>query len=153
MRRVSIILASILASLFIFSSSYAGSSYKWIDSNGHVVYSQHPPAEGTRYQRIKTIAPSSRPSSTSDASSPAVSARESIIQDGIKRKENALVKKEMEKNAAQREENCKLAKDHMRFYQVQRRWKDKDGNIKSMGDKERMKKLEESKQQVADYCS
>lgn len=63
------------------------------------------------------------------------------------------MKKEMEKNAAQREENCKLAKDHMRFYQVQRRWKDKDGNIKSMGDKERMKKLEESKQQVADYCS
>ncbi|VAX12894.1 hypothetical protein MNBD_GAMMA24-813 [hydrothermal vent metagenome] len=150
MRRVSIIL---LASLFMLGSSYAASSYKWVDSNGHVVYSQQPPAEGTRYQRIKTIAPSSRPSSTSDASSPAGSARESIMQDEIKRKKNELVKKEMEKNAAKRADDCKLAKDHLRFYQVQRRWKDKDGNIKSMDDKERLKKLDEAKQQVADFCS
>ncbi|HEB87672.1 MAG TPA: DUF4124 domain-containing protein [Gammaproteobacteria bacterium] len=150
MRRISIILASILLSLFISGSSYAVSTYKWIDSNGHVVYSQRPPADGTRYERIQTLAPSSRSSSESHAAS---SARESIMQDEVKRKENALVKKEMEKNAAEREKDCKLAKDHLRFYQVQRRWKDKDGNIKSLSDKERMKKLEQSKQQVADYCS
>ncbi len=152
MRRVPFILASILFSLLVTGSSYAANTYKWVDSNGSTVYSQHPPAEGIRYQQIKTIAPS-RASSASQASSPALSARESIMQDEIKRKENALVKKEMEKNAAQRDENCKLAKDHLRFYQVQRRWKDKDGNIKSLSDEERMKKLDEAKQQVADYCS
>ncbi len=149
MRRISLILASILLSLFISGSSYAVSTYKWIDSDGHVVYSQRPPADGTRYEHIQTIAPSRSGSESHTASS----ARESIMQDEVKRKENALVKKEMEKNAAERDKDCKLAKNHLRFYQVQRRWKDKDGNIKSLSDKERMKKLDEAKKQVADYCS
>lgn len=149
MRRVSIILASILLGLSLSGGSYADSTYKWIDSNGHVVYSQHPPADGTQYKRIKIIVPS-RSSSESHAAS---SARESIMQDEVKRRKNALVKKEMEKNAAERDKDCKLAKNHLRFYQVQRRWKDKDGNIKSLSDKERLKKLNEAKQQVADFCS
>ncbi|HEB56006.1 MAG TPA: DUF4124 domain-containing protein [Gammaproteobacteria bacterium] len=152
MQRVSLILTSILLSLTIAGSSYATSTYKWVDSNGSVVYSQHPPAEGTPYQQIKTIVPS-HTSSPATVSNPALSARESIMRDKVKREKNALVKKEMEKNAARREDDCKLAKDHLRFYQVQRRWKDKDGNIKSLDEKERMKKLEESRQQVADFCS
>ncbi len=153
MRRASIILASILVSLFMLTNSYAGNPYKWIDSNGDVVYSQQPPAEGIHYERINTIAPSSHFSSHSEASSPGLSARDSITQDAIKNEKNAIVKKAMEKNAALRKDNCKLAKDHLRFYQVQRRWKDKKGNIKSLNDKERMKELKESEQEVADYCS
>ncbi len=152
MRRVSIVLASLLLSLFMLGNSYAGSTYKWVDSNGNVVYSQHPPAEGIRYERIKTISPS-RSSSKSSASTPALSARESIMKDQSAREENELVRKEMDKNNAERAKNCKVARDRLRFYQVQRRWKDKDGNIQSLSDEERMKKLDEAKQQVTDYCS
>ncbi len=152
MRTVSIVLASLLLSLFMLGNSVASSTYKWVDSNGNVVYSQHPPAEGIKYERIKTISPS-RSSSKSSSSTPALSARESIMKDQAVREENELVKKEMDKNNAERAQNCKVARDRLRFYQVQRRWKDKDGNIQSLSDEERMKKLEEAKQQVTDYCS
>lgn len=152
MRRAPIILASILVSLFVLSNSYAGNPYKWIDHEGNVVYSQQPPTDGTHYEQIRTRE-SSRSGSESGAANATLSARESIRQDAIKNEKNAIVKKAMEKNAAERKDNCKLAKDHLRFYQVQRRWKDKNGNIKSLDDKDRMKKLDESKQQVADYCS
>lgn len=153
MRRASIILASILVSLFMLSNSYAGNPYKWFDSNGNVVYSQHPPAEGIHYERINTITPSSHISPNAEAPGTGLSARDSITQDAIKNEKNAIVKKAMEKNAALRKNNCKLAKDHLRFYQVQRRWKDKNGDIKTLNDKERIKKLKKSKQEVADYCS
>ncbi len=151
MRTVSIVLASLLLSLSMLGSSHAGSTYKWINDKGNVVYSQHPPAEGIKYERIKTISPSR--SSSKSSTAPSLSARESIMKDKAAREENALVKKEMDKNNAERAENCKLARDRLRFYQVQRRWKDKDGNIKSLSDEERMKKLEEAKQQVTDFCS
>ncbi len=134
-------------------NSYAGNTYKWVNSSGNIVYSQHPPAEGIRYERIKIISPSHSSSKSGASTSPPLSARESIMKDKAAREENALVKKEMDKNNAERANNCKVARDRLRFYQVQRRWKDKDGNIKSLSDEERMKKLEEAKQQVSDYCS
>jgi len=154
MRRVALPLISILFSLFILNTSHAaGTTYKWTDSNGSVVYSQHPPAEGIAFERIQTKA-APRSSSKSSYSAPSTSsAKDSIMKDKAAHDENALVQKETEKNAAEREENCKLAKDRMRFYQVQRRWKDKDGNVQSLEDDERMIKLNEAKQQVADFCS
>ena len=153
MRRVALPLISILFSLFILSTSHAaGTTYKWTDSNGSVVYSQHPPAEGITFERIQTKA-APRSSSKSYSAPSSSSAKDSIMKDKAARDENALVQKETEKNAAEREENCKKAKDRMRFYQVQRRWKDKDGNVQSLEDDERMIKLNEAKQQVADFCS
>jgi len=152
MRRLALILASLLLSLFMSGSAYAGSMYKWVNESGNVVYSQHPPAEGIKYERIKTINPSrSSPKATAPASS--LSAKESILKDQAAREERDLLKKEMDKNAAERAKNCKLARDRLRFFQVQRRWKDKDGNIVSMEDDERLQKLDEAKQQVTDFCS
>ncbi len=152
MRRVALTLIPVLFSLFIFGSSHAASTtYKWTDSNGSVVYSQHPPAEGIQFERIKTKS-SSRSSSKASSPAPSISAKDSIMKDKAAREENTLVQKEVDKNAAEREKNCKLAKDRLRFYQVQRRWKDKDGNVQSLEDDERMIKLDEAKQQVADFC-
>jgi len=154
MRRVPLTLISILFSLFILGNSHAGNStYKWVNESGNVVYSQHPPAEGVKFERIQTKASSSKSSSKSTYSTPSSSAKGSIMKDKAKREENALVQKEMNKNASEREENCKLAKERLRFYQVQRRWKDKDGNVQSLEDDERMIKLDEAKGQVADFCS
>ncbi len=152
MRSVSLSIATLVLSLFIFSNGHASTTYKWVDSTGNVVYSQHPPAEGIKFERIQTMAPS-RSSSKPSSSGSSSSARDSILKDKAEKDKNALVQKEMEKNAAEREKNCKLAKEAMRFYQVQRRWKDKDGNVQSLEDDERLKKLEEAKQQVADFCS
>ncbi|VAX11288.1 hypothetical protein MNBD_GAMMA25-1725 [hydrothermal vent metagenome] len=152
MPRTALTLASLLLSFFILSSSQATSTYKWVNSAGNVVYSQHPPAESIKYEKIQTIAPS-RSSSKSSSSGSSVSARESIMKDKAAREENEVVRQEMSKNEAERVENCKKARERLRFYQVQRRWKDKDGNIQSLEDDERMVKLDESKQDVRDFCN
>ena len=152
MRKALPILVSLL--LCLSAAVQAGVTYKWVDKNGNTVYSQHPPAEGIKFERIQTKSFSHGNSKSASSPAPASgSARDSILRDKAARDENELVRKEMEKNEAEREKNCKLAREKLRFYQVQRRWKDKDGNVHSLDDKERQAKVEEAKQQIADFCS
>ena len=143
-------LSVLLFSLLTSSQVQAVATYKWLDQNGSVHYTQHPPAEGIAYEKIQTIRPSKSSSGSTVKSSSA--ARDSILADKEKSDKNNLVEKEVAKNADTRKKNCELAKKQLNFYQVQRRWKDKDGNVKSMTDSERKAKLEESKQNIKDYC-
>ncbi|MCW9024927.1 MAG: DUF4124 domain-containing protein [Gammaproteobacteria bacterium] len=150
MHKSFIAIFSVLLSLFIFTHASAVTTYKWVDTDGSMVYSQHPPAEGVAFEKIKTRSPSR--SNNTDNSGETSSARNSILEDKAKKDKDDILSKEMAKNEETRKKNCELAKKALQFYQVQRRWKDEEGNVKSLTDDERKVKIEESKENVKEFC-
>lgn len=149
MHKSLIVVSSVLLSLLLYSHAGAVTTYKWTDAEGNMVYSQHPPAEGVVYEKIQTRAPSRSATSSAPSTS---SARDSILQDKADNDKDDLVAKEVAKNEEMRKKNCELAKKKLNFYQVQRRWKDKDGNVVSLTDSERKAKVEEAKNDVKEFC-
>jgi len=151
MRKSLLTISVLLVSLLTFSQAQAVATYKWLDKEGSVHYTQHPPAEGVAYEKIQTIRPSSTNNNSSSVKSP-TAARDSILADKDKREKNDLIAKETAKNEETRKNNCELAKKRLNSFQVNRRWKDKDGNINVMTEEERKAKIEESKQHIKEYC-
>ena len=150
MKSLHTILAVILANTLIYNCAQALTTYKWMDKDGSVHYTQHPPAEGVPFEKIQTRGPSS---SSGKSSVQTQSAKDSILQDKANQDANDLVENEMTKNEGIRKDNCEKAKKNLQFYQLSRRWKDKEGNIKSLEENERQAKLEKAKQDMKDYCN
>ena len=123
--------------MLIASTAYAG-LYKWVDSEGSVHYSQKPP-ENKPYSTIKAPPPAPK------SSLPAVlNENESEVE--------KTIKTETAKNQKLREENCAIGKNNLRSYQAFRKIRDKDGNIRVVGKKEREEKIESAKQLIRDFC-
>jgi hypothetical protein len=130
---------------FLLCSSVPAATYKWVDDKGDVHDSQHPPA-GSNYEKIKVE--KSRPNETpppapqSTATNPV-----SDTSGGSK-----VVQEELSKNQEIRSKNCEAAKKNLEIYTIYKRYKDKDGNVVRMDDEERLQKIEESKQNIAEFC-
>ena len=150
MNKSLLFISVLFISILTFSQAQAVSTYKWMGADGSVHYTQHPPAEGIAFEKIQTIRPSR--SSTGTGSTSSTTARNSILADQEKHEKNELVDKETAKNTDVRKKNCEASKKRLAFFQVQRRWKDKDGNIQSINDAERKTKIEEAKQHMKDFC-
>ena len=137
----------LLFSGLLFSASVAAATYKWVDEKGNVHYSQQPPA-GTDYERMKVDKsrypygePEQETTPKDSAAKPAASSSSS-----------STVKEEIAKNKEIREKNCEAAKKNLEIYTVYKRYKDKDGNVVRMDDNERLKKIEETKQNITEFC-
>lgn len=121
--------------------------YKWVDKDGHTVYSQTPPESGN-YQSLS--APSAPPPSSTapDTSADANSAN----ANGGQTAPDKTVEKLSQQNAEIRKKNCEAAKKNLRAYEISRRIRTPDGKVVRLDDNERQKRIEESKQAVKDYC-
>lgn len=122
-------------------------TYKWIDENGNVVYSQNPPPKG-KYEAIR-IKPAPRNSSTNNNS-----AQDSqFLKEADKRREDDKKLQAETRNSEKiRQENCQSAKKQFEFYTVYRRMKGKDGEYHVITDDEREKKLQQARQAIKDFC-
>ena len=121
-------------------------TYKWVDEKGNVHYSQHPPAD-TNYERMKIQ--KSRPGETPP---PAPATSSGSSKAGGSTSSSSVVKEELSKNEEIRAKNCEAAKKNLEIYTVYKRYRDKEGNVVRMDDEERLKKIEESKQHIAEFC-
>ena len=130
----------------LLSAAAAAATYKWVDEKGNVHYSQHPPA-GTSYERMKIE--KSRPG---EQPAPAPAASGSTDKPGGATGSSTVVKEELSKNQEIREKNCEAAKKNLEIYTVYKRYRDKEGNVVRMDDEERLKKIEEAKQHIAEFC-
>lgn len=144
-----------ILSIFVLSfapGSYTyAATYKWVDEQGNVIYSQQPPPDQAKdYQRIQGL-PSSRSSASSSnqssaGSSTGDSASDSGSAGGGASSEAAAKAKET------RDKNCAAAKKNLELYTTYRRFPDKDGTMVRMDDNERQQKIQESEQQIQDFC-
>ncbi len=133
--------------LFICAAPHAG-TYKWVDKDGNVVYSQHPPADG-QYESIRVKPSSRKPSNDSSTGQDA----DTFLKDATtQRINNARIKDELKKTQALRKKNCATAKKQLEFYSVYRRKKDKSGEYVRINDDEREAGLKEAKQGIKDFC-
>ena len=132
---------------FFLSVAVSAATYKWTDDKGNVHYSQHPPPDAS-YERIKVekSKPGEAPPATSNT--PATTPATSSGSPG----DSKVVQEELSKNQEIRAKNCEAAKKNLEIYTIYKRYRDKDGNVVRMDDNERMKKIEESKQNIAEFC-
>ena len=126
--------------LFSITSLSQAGIYKWVDEQGNVHYSQKRPAD-KQYERIK--APKSAPESAGSPYSSTGSTTEGNA---------TTADKEASKNVELRQQNCEAAKKNMQALQIYRRFKDEQGNVVRMDDKERESKINDAKQAISDFC-
>jgi len=137
-----------LLGLPLFTPLADAGTYKWIDKDGSVVYSQHPPAEGPFESiHIKTT-PASKQTAPGKQPNAEAQARESGTKQGPER----TLQAELEKLQAVRQKNCAIAKQQLKIYTVYKRIQDSDGQAHRITDKERQAGLNEAEQGIKDYC-
>ena len=140
----------VIASTAFSTSSLAASTYKWTDDKGNVHYSQHPPRD-RESERLK-IKKAPRSSRTYQA--PASSNSQGAATSGLpgSNQQGNTAEQESQSNTALRKKNCEAAKKNLKIYQVYRRVRDKEGNIKRISPDEREQRIKESKEQISEFC-
>lgn len=147
MKTYRIFITCLLLSLIMMAPANAA-SYKWLDENGNVVYSQQPPEEGP-YEVIKT----KKPNSVSLQPTPAQSSfTESVKERDAEAELDRKVQQEVEKDQQMRADNCKAAKHNLETYTVYRRIKNDQGEIIRLDDNERAKRIQEAKDAIKEFC-
>lgn len=135
-------------SLGITTLASAVTTYKWVDKDGTVHYSQEPPSNDN-YQtlNVQTQSPSGD-SSSSQQSAPSYSTPSSSNDS----KATDVIKKQEAMGEAQRQKNCETAKKNLEIYTTYRRFREKSGKVIRMDDNERAKRIEQSKEQIKQFC-
>ena len=127
--------------------------YKYKNENGNWVFSQHPPASG-EYEVIKKKRESRSSRLSKDARNAKVTkARESVIGTPEDKANKDKVAKETAKNDTKRKEACAKSKEALTSLQMYRRFKDKDGNVTTMDDKERQKRVKSAQENIKQFCN
>jgi hypothetical protein len=147
MKTYRIFLTSLVLSL-IFLVPANAATYKWIDENGNVVYSQQPPEEGP-YETIKT---KTSPSTSRSTPPPASSFTTEVQKDQEERDLDRKVEQEATKSAQLRADNCNAAKHNLETYTVYRRIKNDQGEVIRLDDNERAKRIQEAKDAIKEFC-
>ena len=129
----------LIATMLIFASSASAGLYKWVDSEGNVHYSQKRPRD-QEYTRLKA------PAEAPENSKPLYQSTK------ITTTSNDTIANEKAKTEKLREINCKNAKENLNKYTLYRRFRDKDGNVTVVDDKERARQITISKEAINDFC-
>lgn len=130
----------LLTAMMIFASSASAGLYKWVDDEGNVHYSQKRPAN-QQFERLKAPPPA------------APKQNQPLYQTNQNEEKKDLSKTESEKNLKLRKQNCEFAKKNLATYQIVRRVKGPDGKVIRLDDKERAKRIEESKEAINQFCN
>ena len=141
-----------LLALFILIAptlSYSA-MYKYQNEKGNWVYSQHPPANGD-YTTIKGPKKTRSSTLSGEARTEKITkARESVIGKKEDKKDKAGA--ESAKNEDKRAEACEKSKKGLESLQMYRRFKDKDGNVTTMADDERERRIKNAKENINQFC-
>ncbi len=126
-------------------SVQAISTYKWVDKDGNVHYTQRKPAS-SNYERMKI--------KTTPARSDAAETKTSTPADSKSKKAGGAkaLKNEIAKNEERRKQNCAAAKKNLEAYTVFRRIRLADGSVKILADDERARLIAESKASIKEFC-
>ena len=144
-----------LITLFILITPALGfaAMYKYKNESGNWVYSQHPPVSG-EYEVIKSKKETrSSRLNKEERVEKVKKARESVIGKPEEKEAKDKVAKETAKNKDKRADACEKSKKGLEALQVYRRFKDKDGNVTTMDDKERQKRISNAQENIKQFCN
>ena len=138
-------------SLGITSALQAAVTYKWTNDSGNVVYSQQPPEDGRSYQRIKGLQ-QSRGDSTENVEDKSVNNAGSA-KNNQKPEETGYSEEDIARREAMKEKNCQSAKKALDLYTVHKRFKGKDGQVKTMSAEDRQANIKKAEAAVKEFCN
>lgn len=142
--------ASLLLLLVTTGYAYAA-TYKWVDENGQVNYSQYPPPEGTESETVKPP-----PKVDTDAAIREQQEREGKLNSiNEERNKESAQEKLDEGNAAKKQAACDLARDKLkqaisstRLYAT-----NEQGERVKLGEDERQARIEAANNEIAEFCN
>ncbi len=141
---------ALLIVLLLLAAPLQAITYKWVDENGTVVYSQSRPPAGVPYETIDTGRP--RPPASTPGPKPRSSFLEQVEKEKAAKKKESIIQSEMEKGAAARRKNCDAEPKTIQTYTAHKRILQKDGSVVRLDDNERQKKIEEAKEAIKEFC-
>ncbi len=140
----------LLMLLLLISTAISAETYRWVNEDGVVTYSQTPPPEG-KSEVVKTY---SAPSSDAPAAKQRL---QKLRQDLADREEDRALKKaetqENKKNRKIREDNCKAASSNLQTLQSlgNRLYKSGDEYLR-LSDEQKQERIQKARQQIEEYC-
>ena len=147
------ILIALSLTLLMGSTVLAGPVYKWTE-DGRIIYSQTPPKPGVEFEVVfeDDINKSSTSVAKVDADSPRSGSTFEERRD--ERKKSEAEKKVLEESNKIKAENCAIATKNMESLTSRGQVTIKDGDIyRKLTEEERQAKIDETKEQVSEFCS
>ncbi|MET0027386.1 MAG: DUF4124 domain-containing protein [Candidatus Thiodiazotropha sp.] len=136
----------------MLATSASADTYRWVNEDGVVTYSQTPPPNNAPAEKVKThgTAPSD-----SEASQQKLQELQQKLAD--MEEDRALKKAEQKQNAqdkAQREDNCKAARHNLEQLTAlgNRLYKVGDDYLR-LTEEERQSRMQEARDQIKQYCN
>ena len=126
--------------------------YKWVDDEGNVQYTQHPPPKGTQGEEMKVRGAGPSPD---EAERNLEALRERAGASQKDREFQAEYTDYMRERDERIKQNCEIARQNLRVLETASRVQDRDasGMAYFLDDAARQAKIEETRRQVADYCN
>ncbi len=128
--------------------------YRWVDNQGGVHYTETPPPVGNldRGVKVRTYGAPTGGTEQGNARSQAIQDQLKAIQD--QRQKAAEEQSKQETETARRTGNCQAARDNLAKLEIRtnRRLVDKEGNVTTLSEQDRLKRIEEARKQIADNC-
>lgn len=128
--------------------------YKWTDAAGNIHYTDAPPQDG-EYEVIETGGTRNEPQGPTSGER-AKAWRERQLEEQARDAEREAVAGERRQAQAQREENCRRARENARVLEQNTRIlmppEEEGGEPVRMSDEERLRRLEEAREKVREFC-
>ncbi len=139
--------------LSLFSLNLSAATYRWLDDNGQVVYSQVPPGDGRDYREISAPPP---PAEDPEAAQKRLEeARKALTEDRKAReqqKQDATRKKAL---AERRRQNCEIARKNLETLTSRppnTLFKVGDDEYRRFTPEERQKRIDQLKKIIQENC-
>lgn len=139
-----------LLAMLVFSSHAVAETYKWVDEDGTVHYTQTPPPPDIQAETIKPPPDVNIEKAREDLQ------RQQELVDKIREQRLEQEKNEQlaQKERQQREENCKMARERLNSYTQPRvRYTDDQGNRQYFTEEERQEQIQKSKDMIEEFCN
>ena len=137
--------------LLAFNNASFADIYKWVDDKGNTHYSQQPP-RNQQADIIKAPPPPAR--SANEAQKEIDTLIEKQHGTFEAKEEERRLAREAEEEDKKREDYCRINKHNLQQYQDNpgRRMIDSDGNVIAPDEEQRIQKIAEIQQRLAEHC-
>lgn len=129
--------------------------YRWLDNQGGIHYTESPPPAGNRDRgtRIHTYG---APSGGQEQGHQRAQAIQNQLKEIATQREKANSERnKQETEKTRRTTNCQAARDNLAKLQIRtnRRLIDKEGNVTTLTEEERLKRMETARKQIEENCN
>ena len=147
-----LLLASLFVSAALLQSPVRGEMYKWTNAAGEVQYTQVPPSGGIKTEKIQGAPP---PADDPDEIIEKLQNEVDAMDETLARQEGEAKEKSLRKEIdAAYEKNCISSRNNLAKLQEggRKRYLTPDGRVIHLSEEERQQRINETKDQIDEFC-